>query len=76
MSGARALEDSILIYGIDQTRQTLRVFISHRVAGQSWQIDQSEPQPESVDFSAGGGVPSWTIKVEGRPLAVSVTVLP
>ncbi|KAI6143230.1 SWI/SNF complex 60 kDa subunit [Pisolithus tinctorius] len=48
------------------TTRTLRVFLSHSVSGQSWQVGDAESEP--VNFETGQGIPAWSFKVEGRLL--------
>lgn len=48
---------------IPQTRRTLRVFISHSCSNQTWQTTDSPP-----NFETGEGVPSWTLRIQGRLL--------
>ncbi|KAI6030177.1 hypothetical protein EDC04DRAFT_2572396 [Pisolithus marmoratus] len=48
------------------TTRTLRVFLSHTVSGQSWQVGDTESDP--VNFETGQGIPAWSFKVEGRLL--------
>ncbi|KAI6002430.1 SWI/SNF complex 60 kDa subunit [Pisolithus orientalis] len=48
------------------TTRTLRVFLSHTVSGQSWQVGDAESEP--VNFETGQGIPAWSFKVEGRLL--------
>lgn len=49
------------------TTRTLRIFLSHSVAGQPWQ-ETPAPDGSGVDFESGQGIPSWTFRVEGRLL--------
>ena len=57
-----------------QVRRKLRVFISHTVSGQSWQEPAAPPNgatgDEGLNFETGGGIPAWTLKIEGRLLDV------
>ncbi|KAI6012847.1 SWI/SNF complex 60 kDa subunit [Pisolithus microcarpus] len=48
------------------TTRTLRVFLSHTVSGQSWQVGDAEGEP--VNFETGQGIPAWSFRVEGRLL--------
>lgn len=55
-----------------QAHKVLRVFVSHRCSGQSWQTNQNDPESQTIDFQSGEGIPSWTLKVEGRVLQESI----
>ena len=61
-----------LVAELEQVPRTLRVFLSHSVQGQPWQNDGERSgtslDPDSLDFSSGQGIPSWTFRVEGRLL--------
>ncbi|KAF8747632.1 TPR-like protein [Rhizoctonia solani] len=48
-----------------KTRKTLRVFISHTCANQAWQASENTAPP---NFETGEGVPSWTLRIQGRLL--------
>ncbi|KAG9075559.1 SWI/SNF complex component snf12, partial [Ceratobasidium sp. 370] len=48
-----------------KTRRTLRVFISHTTSSQIWQTSDSSAPP---NFETGEGVPSWTLRIQGRLL--------
>ncbi|KAG8936115.1 SWI/SNF complex component snf12 [Tulasnella sp. 419] len=48
-----------------KTRRKLRVFISHTASGQSW---QGASFTNGLDFDSGVGIPSWTLRIEGRLL--------
>ncbi|KAG9088155.1 SWI/SNF complex component snf12, partial [Ceratobasidium sp. 392] len=50
---------------IIKTRRTLRVFISHTASSQAWQISDTSAPP---NFETGEGVPSWTLRIQGRLL--------
>jgi len=54
----------------------LRVRVSNTCENQSWQQRQEEgeaqKEDDKPDFDSGKGVPSWTVKVEGKLLDVSV----
>jgi len=56
-----------------QCKRTLRIFLSHSVQNQPWQRatagDGSEP---AVNFETGEGVPSWTFRIQGKLLEVSL----
>jgi len=47
--------------------RTLRLFVSHTVSEQHWQLGDAsaEPNPET-----GKGIPSWQLRIEGRLLEV------
>lgn len=55
---------------LPQTTRTLRVFVSHTVSGQPWQVGEAEGEGEGVNFETGQGIPAWSLKVEGRLLEV------
>ncbi|KIY65666.1 SWI/SNF complex 60 kDa subunit, partial [Cylindrobasidium torrendii FP15055 ss-10] len=46
------------------TTRTLRIFLSHTVANQVWQTGGEE----TADPETGEGIPSWSLKIEGRLL--------
>ncbi|KAG8714226.1 SWI/SNF complex component snf12 [Ceratobasidium sp. 394] len=48
-----------------KTRRTLRVFISHTASSQIWQTSETSAPP---NFETGEGVPSWTLRIQGRLL--------
>lgn len=48
------------------TTRTLRIFLSHTVSGQPWQLGEGT-QPE-VNAETGDGAPAWQLKIEGRLL--------
>ncbi|KAJ1300093.1 hypothetical protein OPQ81_002575 [Rhizoctonia solani] len=48
-----------------KTRRTLRVFISHTSSNQAWQASENPAPP---NFETGEGVPSWTLRIQGRLL--------
>ncbi|KAH7882708.1 hypothetical protein F5I97DRAFT_1939301 [Phlebopus sp. FC_14] len=50
------------------TPRTLRVFLSHSVSGQPWQVGETDGEGEVVNFETGQGIPAWSFKVEGRLL--------
>ncbi|KIJ64303.1 hypothetical protein HYDPIDRAFT_112289 [Hydnomerulius pinastri MD-312] len=52
------------------TTRTLRVFLSHTVSGQTWQVGETDGEGETVNFETGQGIPAWSLKVEGRLLEV------
>ncbi|KAF9236976.1 hypothetical protein BU15DRAFT_76343 [Melanogaster broomeanus] len=52
------------------TTRTLRVFLSHTVSGQAWQVGETDGEGEAVNFETGQGIPAWSLKVEGRLLEV------
>ena len=60
-----------------QCKRTLRIFLSHSVQNQPWQRtaagDSSEP---TVNFETGEGVPSWTFRIQGKLLDVSIQLYP
>jgi len=51
------------------TTRTLRIFVSHTVSGQAWQVGEAEAEG-AVNFETGQGIPAWSLKVEGRLLEV------
>ncbi|KAG8828395.1 SWI/SNF complex component snf12 [Serendipita sp. 401] len=65
---------------LQQTRRTLRIFLSHTVRNQAWQKsaeddDSQAPKEEAGDseeakaaMETAEGVPSWTFKLEGKLL--------
>ncbi|KAF8596834.1 SWI/SNF complex 60 kDa subunit [Ceratobasidium sp. AG-I] len=53
-----------------KTRRTLRVFISHTASNQAWQTTETSAPP---NFETGEGVPSWTLRIQGRLLEADVT---
>ncbi|KAG9312916.1 SWI/SNF complex 60 kDa subunit [Chiua virens] len=50
------------------TARTLRVFVSHTVSGQPWQVGEGDGEGDTVNFETGQGIPAWSLKVEGRLL--------
>ncbi|KAI9463493.1 BAR-domain-containing protein [Boletus coccyginus] len=50
------------------TTRTLRVFVSHTISGQPWQIGEADGEGDPVNFETGQGIPAWSLKVEGRLL--------
>ncbi|KAG8727970.1 SWI/SNF complex component snf12, partial [Ceratobasidium sp. 423] len=48
-----------------KTRRTLRVFVSHTTSNQVWQASENPAPP---NFETGEGVPSWTLRIQGRVL--------
>ncbi|KAG9046845.1 SWI/SNF complex component snf12 [Tulasnella sp. UAMH 9824] len=46
-------------------RRKLRVFISHSMSGQAWQEPTAN---DGLNFETGEGIPSWTLRIEGRLL--------
>ncbi|CAE6486344.1 unnamed protein product [Rhizoctonia solani] len=48
-----------------KTRRTLRVFVSHTASNQAWQASENPAPP---NFETGEGVPSWTLRIQGRLL--------
>ncbi|KIM55127.1 hypothetical protein SCLCIDRAFT_30560 [Scleroderma citrinum Foug A] len=50
------------------TTRTLRVFLSHMLSGQPWQLGEGNADGETVNFETGQGIPAWSFKVEGRLL--------
>ena len=55
---------------LPQTTRTLRVFVSHTVFGQPWQVGEADGEGDAVNFETGQGIPAWSLKVEGRLLEV------
>ncbi|KAG8215419.1 SWI/SNF complex 60 kDa subunit [Butyriboletus roseoflavus] len=53
------------------TTRTLRVFVSHTVSGQPWQVGEADGEGDAVNFETGQGIPAWSLKVEGRLLEPS-----
>ncbi|KAH0834162.1 SWI/SNF complex 60 kDa subunit [Lanmaoa asiatica] len=53
------------------TTRTLRVFVSHAVSGQPWQVGEADGEGDAVNFETGQGIPAWSLKVEGRLLELS-----
>ena len=52
---------------LSQTTRTLRIFLSHTVSSQLWQVGEVPPV---ANFDTGEGIPAWAFKVEGRLLEV------
>ncbi|CAE6479717.1 unnamed protein product [Rhizoctonia solani] len=48
-----------------KARRTLRVFVSHATSNQAWQAAENPAPP---NFETGEGVPSWTLRIQGRLL--------
>lgn len=59
-----------LLAFFSQTKRTLRVFISNLASDQPSQL-QSDADEDNVDLGTGGA-PSWTLRIEGRLLDVSI----
>lgn len=57
-----------------QTTRTLRIFLSHTVSDQAWQLE-STGTGEGPNFETGAGIPSWSFKIEGRLLEVRHAML-
>ncbi|KAH7325338.1 hypothetical protein B0J17DRAFT_723105 [Rhizoctonia solani] len=57
------LQDAI--HKVTKTRRTLRVFVSHTASNQAWQASENPAPP---NFETGEGVPSWTLRIQGRLL--------
>ncbi|QRV90415.1 SWI/SNF complex protein [Ceratobasidium sp. AG-Ba] len=57
------LQDSI--QKVVKVRRTLRVFVSHTSSSQAWQASENSVPP---NFETGEGVPSWTLRIQGRLL--------
>ncbi|KAG8725173.1 SWI/SNF complex component snf12 [Ceratobasidium sp. 395] len=55
------------IQKVIRTRRTLRVFISHTASSQVWQNNEASAPP---NFETGEGVPSWTLRIQGRLLPI------
>jgi SWI/SNF-related matrix-associated actin-dependent regulator of chromatin subfamily D len=54
-----------------QATRTLRLFLSHTVANQSWQTGApSGFDGTNVNLETGEGIPAWQLKIEGRLLEV------
>jgi hypothetical protein len=53
----------------EQTTRTLRIFLSHTVCNQVWQTG-GKPEDSTVNFETGEGIPTWSLKIEGRLLEV------
>ncbi|KAH7906936.1 BAR-domain-containing protein [Hygrophoropsis aurantiaca] len=54
------------------TTRTLRMFLSHTVSGQIWQVGESSADgaEPTVNFETGQGIPAWALKIEGRLLEI------
>jgi hypothetical protein len=63
----------MLTLNVQQTRRTLRVFLSHSVTNQPWQTQAATGTP---DFETGQGIPSWSLRVDGRILDVRLPDIP
>ncbi|KAF8514419.1 SWI/SNF complex 60 kDa subunit [Hysterangium stoloniferum] len=57
---------------ISVVQRTLRVFLSHTV-DKALPAEGSATDPASFDFATGQGIPSWTLKIQGRLLDASST---
>lgn len=66
----RMVFDGSLTLVFPQTTRTLRVFVSHTVSGQPWQVGEADGEGDAVNFETGQGIPAWSLKVEGRLLEV------
>lgn len=55
----------------EQTTRILRIFMSHTVSSQVWQTGGEG----IANMDTGEGIPSWTLKIEGRLLEVSLSGL-
>lgn len=64
------------IHAFWQTTRTLRVFLSHTLSGQPWQLGEGNADGETVNFETGQGIPAWSFKVEGRLLEVRSHPIP
>ena len=53
-----------------QTTRTLRLFLSHTLSGQPWQVGEGTADGETVGFETGQGIPAWSLRIEGRLLEV------
>ncbi|KAH7924416.1 SWI/SNF complex 60 kDa subunit [Leucogyrophana mollusca] len=54
------------------TTRMLRIFLSHTVSGQAWQVGESggDGGEAGVNFETGQGIPAWSLKIEGRLLEI------
>lgn len=48
--------------------------MSHTVSGQSWQT--TPDLNDAPNFETGEGIPAWALKIEGRLLEVSRSIMP
>lgn len=67
---SRTVLDGSLTPVFPQTTRILRVFVSHTVSGQQWQVGEADGEGDAVNVETGQGIPAWSLKVEGRLLEV------
>lgn len=56
--------------GLSQATRTLRMFVSHTVSSQTWQVGEGDGEADAVNVETGQGIPAWSLKIEGRLLEV------
>ncbi|KAF8340439.1 SWI/SNF complex 60 kDa subunit [Cantharellus anzutake] len=61
----KVLEMQETVTKVIRKRRTLRVFVTHTVHDQVWQVQGKDT---SVDFNTGRGIPSWELRIEGKLL--------